>query len=67
MADIAPLVNAQDIEDFNKDLRPIALTSTLSKIAADFIIQHDLKPKLLLISSTLNNLVLFRDQVQSLP
>ena len=47
MADIAPLPKAQDIEDFNKDLRPISLTSTLSKIAEDFIIQHDLKPKLL--------------------
>ena len=44
---IAPFPKAQDIEDFNKDLRPISLTSTLSKIAADFIIQHDLKPKLL--------------------
>ncbi len=39
--------SAKDIEDFNKDLRPISLTSTLSKIAEDFIIQHDLKPKLL--------------------
>ena len=47
MADIAPFPKAQDIEDFNKDLRPISLTSTLSKIAEDFIIQHDLKPKLL--------------------
>ena len=47
MADIVPLPKAKDIEDFNKDLRPISLTSTLSKIAEDFIIQHDLKPKLL--------------------
>ncbi len=47
MADIAPLPKTKDIEDFNKDLRPISLTSTLSKIAEDFIIQHDLKPKLL--------------------
>ena len=47
MADIAPLPKAQDIEDFNKDLRPISLTSTLLKIAEDFIIQHDLKPELL--------------------
>jgi hypothetical protein len=44
MADIAPLPKAQDIEHFNKDLRPISLTSTLLKIAEDFIIQHDLKP-----------------------
>ena len=47
MADIALLPKTKDIEDFNKDLRPISLTSTLSKIAEDFIIQHDLKPKLL--------------------
>jgi hypothetical protein len=47
MADIAPLPKDQDIEDFNKDLRPISLTSNLSKIAEDFIIQHDLKPMLL--------------------
>ena len=47
MADIVSLPKTKDIEDFNKDLRPISLTSTLSKIAEDFIIQHDLKPKLL--------------------
>ena len=46
-ANIAPLPKAQDIEDFNKDLRPIALTSTLSKIAKEYIIQNELKPKLL--------------------
>ena len=37
IANIAPLPKAQDIEDFNKDLRPIALTSTLSKIAEKYI------------------------------
>ena len=37
IANIAPLPKAQDIEDFNKDLRPIALTSTLSKIAEEYI------------------------------
>ena len=47
MADIAPLPKDHDIEDFNKDLRLISLTSNLSKIAEDFIIQHDLKPTLL--------------------
>ena len=47
IANIAPLPKAQDIEDFNKDLRPIALTSTLSKIAEEYIIQNELKPKLL--------------------
>ena len=47
IANIAPLPKAQDIEDFNKDLRPIALTSTLSKIAEEYTIQNELKPKLL--------------------
>ena len=47
MANIAPLPKAQDIEDFNKNLRPIVLTSTLSKIAEEYIIQNELKPKLL--------------------
>ena len=47
IANTAPLPKAQDIEDFNKDLRPIALTSTLSKIAEEYIIQNELKLKLL--------------------
>ena len=47
IANIAPLPKAQDIEDFNKDMRPIALTSTLSKITEEYIIQNELKPKLL--------------------
>ena len=44
---VAPLPKTQDIEDFNKDLRAISLTSILSKIAEDFIIQNKLKLKLL--------------------
>ena len=39
---IAPCLN-----DFNKDLKPIALISTLSKINEEFINQNELKPKLL--------------------
>lgn len=35
------------ITDFNKDLRPISLTSTLSKLAEGFIINYELKPVLL--------------------
>ena len=33
--------------DFNKDLRPISLTSTLSKVAEGFIIDKELTPVLL--------------------
>ena len=47
IANIAPPPKAQDIEDFNKALRPIALTSTPSKIAEEYIIQNELKNKLL--------------------
>ena len=47
IANIAPLPKAQGIENFNKDLRPIALTLTLSKIAEEYIIRNELKPKLL--------------------
>lgn len=47
MADVSPIPNTSNITDFNKDLRPISLTSTLSKIAEGFVIDHELKPKLL--------------------
>ena len=42
-----PLPKTNTIEDFNKYLRPISLTSTLSKIAEAFIIEQDVKPTLL--------------------
>ena len=35
------------VSDFNKDLRPISLTSTLSKIAVSFVIEKALKPMVL--------------------
>lgn len=44
---IAQLPKAQGFDDFNKDVRPISLTSILSKIAEDFVIQRELKHKLL--------------------
>lgn len=47
MADVPPIPKSSRIMDFNKDLRPISLTSTLSKVAEGFIIEHELKPKLL--------------------
>ena len=46
IADVPPIPKARNITDFN-DLRPISLTSTLSKIAENIIIEHELKPKLL--------------------
>ena len=47
LADVSPLAKAHTIEDFNKDLRPISFTSTLSKIAEAFIIEQEVKPTLL--------------------
>ena len=47
MADVPPVPKTKNITDFNKDLRPISLTSTLSKIAENIIIEYELKSKLL--------------------
>ena len=47
LADIPPLPKAPTVNDFNKDLRPISLTSTLSKIAEGFMINYTLKPVVL--------------------
>ena len=47
LADIAPLPKSSTICDFTKDLRPISLTSTLSKIAESLIIEKALKPAVL--------------------
>ena len=47
LADIAPLPKATTISDYNHDLRPISLTSTLSKIAEGFVIKKSVKPVML--------------------
>ncbi len=47
IADVPPIAKARNITDFNKDLWPISLTSTLSKIAENIIIEYELKSKLL--------------------
>lgn len=47
LADVSPLPKAPTVCDFNKDLRPISLTSTLSKIAEGFVIEKSLKPTVL--------------------
>ena len=46
MANVTPLPKDSIISDFNKDLRPISLTSTLSKIA-ESIIERGLKSHIL--------------------
>ena len=47
IADVPPLPKAPTVNDINKDLRPISLTSTLSKVAEGFVIDKELKPVLL--------------------
>ena len=47
LADVPPLPKAPIVSDFNKDLRPISLTSTMSKIAESVIIEKALKPLVL--------------------
>ena len=47
LADIPPLPKAPVISDFNNGLRPISLTSTMSKIAESFVIEKALKPVVL--------------------
>ena len=41
MADVVPLPKVSVVNDLEKELRPISLTSTLSKIAESFIIERE--------------------------
>lgn len=43
-ADIVPLVKQKPVKDVNKHLRPISLTSILSKVAEDFVVESFVKP-----------------------
>ena len=47
LADVPPLPKVPTICDFIKDLRPISLTSTLSKVAEIIVIKKELKPTIL--------------------
>ena len=44
IADVPPLPKAPTVNDINKDLTPISLTSTLSKVAKGFVIYKELIP-----------------------
>ena len=46
-ADVPPVPKNASIEDFNKELRPISLTNTLSKVAEGFVIDRELKTLML--------------------
>ncbi|PFX26077.1 putative RNA-directed DNA polymerase from transposon X-element [Stylophora pistillata] len=45
-ANVTPLAKVNNIEDIEKDLTPISLTPTLSKIAEHFAVQEHVKPVL---------------------
>ena len=46
IADITPLPKVKQVTDPKKELRPISLTSTLSKISEDFFLSDYIKPAL---------------------
>ncbi len=44
---MTPLPKSKDIKDMTKDLRPISLTPTLSKVAEHYIVHNRVKPAVL--------------------
>ena len=44
MADVVPVPKQKPVTVFNKHLRPISLTPTISKLAEDFIVAHHIGP-----------------------
>ncbi len=47
LANVCPIPKSKQVLNVNNDLRPISLTSTLCKIAEEFVIARDLKPTLM--------------------
>ena len=47
LADVPPLPKVPTICDFIKELRPISLTSTLSKVTEGIVMEKELKPTIL--------------------
>jgi hypothetical protein len=47
MADVSPLPKKKLIKDLKKDLRPISLTSCVSKVAEGFVVEDYVKPAIL--------------------
>ena len=42
-ADIAPIAKQKQVQDVNKDLRPISLTPVLSKVAEEFVVEEHVR------------------------
>ena len=45
--DVTPLPKKNTIKNLNKDLRPISLTTAMSKIAEDIIVRDNVKPAIM--------------------
>ena len=56
MANVAPLPKTKPVQDLSNNLRPIALTSSLSKVAEEFIVAHYIKPVVLKVIDPTNML-----------
>ena len=49
LANVVPIPKSTPVQDINQQLRPISLTSILSKVAEDFVVRKELKPDILKI------------------
>ena len=47
MADVTPLLKTKPVKEIKKDLTPISLTPSISKIAEDFVVTEHVKPAVL--------------------
>ena len=47
LADVTPLPKTKPVKEIKKDLRPISLTPSISKVAEDFVITEHVKPAVL--------------------
>ena len=47
LADVTPLPKTKPVKEINKDLRPISLTPSISKVAEDFVVTEHVKPAVL--------------------
>ena len=49
MADVTPLTKTKPVKEIKKQLRPISLTPSISKIAEEFVVTGYVKPAVLRI------------------
>ena len=49
LANVVPIPKSTPVQHINQHLRPVSLTSILSKVAEDFVVEKELKPAILKI------------------